>query len=67
MLRKTDGDAKKQNRRNAREYVNGTFTYDCANVGKTFPNYFAELVSEMNMTNTMHVFYDLFLTNSQLV
>ena len=36
MLVKTDTDAKKQNRRNAREYVNGTFTNDRANIGKPF-------------------------------
>jgi len=39
ILGKTDEDAKKQNRRNAREYVNGTFTNDYANIGKLFPNY----------------------------
>jgi len=39
MPEKTDGDANKQQRRNTREYVNGTFTSDYANIGKTLHNW----------------------------
>jgi len=39
ILGERDGDAKKQNRQNTREYLNSTFTNDYANIGKLFSNY----------------------------
>ena len=51
---KADGDTNRPNGPNTSGYLNDAFTNDYVNIGKLFPTYIAEWVSENKRINTLY-------------